>query len=138
MRLDIEKSDVITIARLIDILSGAFPRRSDEIREICVKSDLGIVVELCSAKKERTRRQERYYRKWCGEFAKHCGMTPDEMHEEMLCSAFGSEEIETKFGIRRRPLKRSGDSSVGMYAELIDTLIMVAGEMGFVVPMANE
>ena len=46
--------------------------------------------------------------------------------------------MNTKFGMRRRPLQRSGESSVGKYAELIDTLIRVAGEMGFVVPMANE
>ena len=83
MRFDVDRKDVITISRLIDTLSGAFPRRSEEIKDVCIKSDLGIVVELCSAKKERTRRQEKYYRKWCGEFAKHCGMTPDEMHEEM-------------------------------------------------------
>ena len=138
MRFDVDRKDVITISRLIDTLSGAFPRRSEEIKDVCIKSDLGIVVELCSAKKERTRRQEKYYRKWCGEVAKHCGMTPDEMHEEMLCAAFGSEEVKTKFGMRRRPLQRSGESSVGKYAELIDTLIRVAGEMGFVVPMANE
>ena len=65
-------------------------------------------------------------------------MTPDELHDELLCRAFGSEEISTKFGIKRRPLKRSGDTNRSKYSELIDILIMTAAEMGLAVPAPKE
>ena len=64
-------------------------------------------------------------------------MTPDEMHEEMLCQTFGSEEVDTKMGIRRRPIKRSSGTNTSTYAELIETLVRVSSELGFVVPLPN-
>jgi hypothetical protein len=65
-------------------------------------------------------------------------MTPDEMHEEMLCQCYGSTEHATKFGIRRRPAKRSNDADKSDYSELIETLCRVAAEVGFYVPPAEE
>ena len=62
------------------------------------------------------------------------GLTPDEMHNELLCQCYGSEEVDTKFGIVRRPVKRSNDATRGDYSELIETLCRVAAEMGFDVP----
>jgi hypothetical protein len=56
------------------------------------------------------------------------------MHDEMLCLAYGSEEVETKFGIKRRPMKRSGQLTAKKYSELIHVLVMTAAEMGFAVP----
>ena len=56
------------------------------------------------------------------------------MHEEILCIAFGSEEIETRFGLRRRPLKRSGKIKREEYSDLIEHLIITAANMGFAVP----
>ena len=53
---------------------------------------LGLTIVVEKVKKERSRQQEKYYRKWCSIFAKHCGLTPDEMHDEMLCRAYGSED----------------------------------------------
>jgi hypothetical protein len=64
-------------------------------------------------------------------------MTPDEMHEEMLCQTFGSEEVETKMGIRRRPIKRSSGTNTLTYSELIETLVRISSEYGFVVPLPN-
>jgi hypothetical protein len=61
-------------------------------------------------------------------------LTPDEMHEEMLCQCYGSEEVETKFGYRRRPLRRSNDASRGDYSELIETLCRLAAQLDFMVP----
>ena len=49
----------------------------------------------------RSRPQEGYYRKWCRAFAEFCGMTPDEMHNEMLYRTFGTIEVETRFGWRK-------------------------------------
>jgi hypothetical protein len=61
-------------------------------------------------------------------------MTPDEMHEEMLCMTFGSVEVETKFGMRRRPVTRSGETNTATYSRLIDNLINTAADMDFRVP----
>ena len=135
MRIEVEKPK---IGELIGVLCSICPARTQEVLDTLLTCDGGLAIELGPMKKHRTNNQERYYRKWAGEFAKFCGMTPDELHEELLCKAFGSEEIFTKFGIRRRPLKRSGDASRSNYSELIDTLVMTAAEMGFVVPAAQE
>ena len=65
-------------------------------------------------------------------------MTPDEMHEELLCECFGSTEHATKFGIKRRPAKRSSDLSREEYGQLVETLCRVAAEIGYYVPPAEE
>jgi len=106
----------------------------DELLSLVDDMPLGLTITVEKIKKERSRQQEKYYRKWCNAFARHCGLTPDEMHDEMLCRAYGSEEVETKFGIKRRPMKRSGQLTAKKYSELIDVLVMTAAEMGFAVP----
>jgi hypothetical protein len=109
-------------------------KRRDELLSLVDEMPLGLTITVEKIKKERSRQQEKYYRKWCNAFARHCGLTPDEMHDEMLCRAYGSEEVETKFGIKRRPMKRSGQLTAKKYSELIDVLVMTAAEMGFAVP----
>ncbi len=106
----------------------------DELLSLVGDMPLGLTITVEKIKKERSRQQEKYYRKWCNAFARHCGLTPDEMHDEMLCRAYGSEEVETKFGIKRRPMKRSGQLTAKKYSELIHVLVMTAAEMGFAVP----
>lgn len=106
----------------------------DELLSLVDDMPLGLTITVEKIKKERSRQQEKYYRKWCNAFARHCGLTPDEMHDEMLCRAYGSEEVETKFGIKRRPMKRSGQLTAKKYSELIHVLVMTAAEMGFAVP----
>jgi len=101
------------------------------------ESSIGLQIDVSVKKKGRSRPQENYYRKWCGKFASFCGMTPDEMHEEMLFQTFGSEEVETKMGIRKRPIKRSGETNSSTYSELIETLVRVSSELGFVVPLPD-
>tara|TARA_R100001510_G_C7655502_1_gene214697 strand:- start:241 stop:663 length:423 start_codon:yes stop_codon:yes gene_type:complete len=130
--------DVEQINDLSRFLGGLSDPRKGEIAALLTDVPLGITVTISKTKQERSRQQERYYRKWSREFAKFCGMTPDELHDELLCRAFGSEEISTKFGIKRRPLKRSGDTNRSKYSELIDILIMTAAEMGFAVPAPKE
>jgi len=106
----------------------------NELLSLVDDMPLGLTITVEKIKKERSRQQEKYYRKWCNAFARHCGLTPDEMHDEMLCLAYGSEEVETKFGIKRRPMKRSGQLTAKKYSELIHVLVMTAAEMGFAVP----
>ena len=120
--------------RVKDALSGIYPDLSERISKLVDHADLGLEIEVHKKKPHRSRPQENYYRKWEREFAKFCGTTQDEMHEEILCQAFGSESVETKFGIKRRPLKRSSKTSLKEYAQLIETLIVVSAEMGFAVP----
>ena len=83
---------------------------------------------------DHTKSQSRYYHKYCREFANYTGNTHDEMHDEILCAAYGSEIVQTKIGPRRRPLKRSSDAKRTEYSVLIDTLIRIAAECGFVIP----
>jgi hypothetical protein len=42
------------------------------------------------------------------------------------------------FGMKRRPLKRSGDTKKDTYGELIETLIRVAADMDFHVPPSER
>jgi hypothetical protein len=139
LRLEIQPKKPRALSRLMEELTFHYPAKQQEILAFFIKAiskKKGLVIEIEEAKKSRSRQQERYYRKWCAEFAKHCGMFPDEMHEELLCRAFGSETVETKMGVVRRPHQRSGDVGVRDYARLIDVLISTAGELGFRVPPA--
>ena len=108
--------------------------QSQELMDMMKSMPHGLTVTIKKARQHHSRAQENYYRKWCNQFAKHCGMTPDELHEELLCICYGSEEIETKFGTKRRPLHRSGTANTKQYSELIDVLLNVSAEMGFAVP----
>jgi len=138
MEIQIPKTNSSQTVALLGSLSQVFPEHYEELLDVVRSAKYGVALELSPIKSSRTRRQESYYRKWCNAFAKHCGMTPDEMHDEMLCQTYGSTEIETQFGYRRRPNKRSGDSSRHDYSELIDTLIRIAAEMDFHVPPPEE
>ena len=119
--------------RMLALLSAEFPQLAHQMSEMA-KSKHGITLELKPLKTRRSRPQENYYRKWCGKFASYCGLTPDEMHNELLCQCYGSEEIDTKFGAVRRPVKRSNNATRGDYSDLIETLCRVAAEMGYDVP----
>ena len=141
IRLEIEPKNPKALVGLIEELSSHHPERSEEILAffiMALSKKKGLIIEVEESKQSRSRRQERYYRKWCGEFANFCGMFPDEMHEELLCRAYGSDEIETKMGLVRRPLQRSADTGIAKYAELIDVLINTAGDFGFRVPPARD
>ena len=138
MRIQIERKEKTTIAELVFTLCRQFPDSSLDLMQLCNGASAGITLEVTPTKEWHTRSQQNYYRKWCREFSSWCGMTPDEMHEELLCRCYGSEEVETKMGMRRRPLKRSGEASKLNFSELIDTLVNTAGEMGFAVPIGED
>ena len=38
--------------------------------------DEGLVLSIKPPLRFKTRNQENYYRKWCGQFAKHCALLP--------------------------------------------------------------
>ena len=131
----LSQDEIMDLIRLLDKIDS---EKMDEVKHLISNADLGLKITVEKIKRSRTRQQEKYYRKWLGEFAKFCGMTHDEMHEEMLCRAYGSEEVNTRFGFKRRPLKRSSQANRDKYSELIDTLIITAAEMGFAVPEPRE
>lgn len=135
MRLDTQNGE--QVSEILLALCSTFPERSQAVMELCLKAKRGVVVDLKCATKSRSSAQQKYYRKWVGEFAKFVGMTHDEMHEEMLCRAFGSDYVGTLVGEVRRPFKRSSECGSAEYAVLIDTLIITAGDLGFQVPPAS-
>ena len=138
MELRIQKAESDKIVQLFRTVVDIDPDCSQRLVDVGKKAKLGVRVSIDPIVAERTRRQEGYYRKWAREFGRFCGMTPDEIHEELLCVTYGSVEVETKFGVRRRPQKRSGETNRISYSELIDTLIRVSSEMGFNVPPAER
>ena len=138
MLIPIPRAKSIELINTFQYLSSAFPEKLKELVDVNKKAAEGVVIEIKPMRASRTRPQENYYRKWCAEFARFCGMTPDEMHEELLCQCYGSTEHATKFGIRRRPAKRSNDVDKQDYSELIETLCRIAAEVGFYVPPAEE
>jgi hypothetical protein len=134
MELHLTKSQEAKKARVLQSLCSEWPQVANQILEVNLQSKHGVTLEVKPLRTHRSRPQENYYRKWCNGFAKFCGLTPDEMHEEILCQCYGSEEIDTRFGVKRRPVKRSGDATRGDYSELIETLCRVAAQMGYDVP----
>ena len=134
MQLHLPKSDETKKARVLQSLCLEWPQVANQILEVNLQSRHGVTLEIKPLRTQRSRPQENYYRKWCNGFAKFCGLTPDEMHDELLCQCYGSEEVETKFGVVRRPVKRSNDATRGDYSDLIETLCRVAAEMGYDVP----
>ena len=135
MKLFLSKlNDTEQLTKLLFFLRDIFPARIQELLDLTADMSYGMTIELKPHKTNRSRPQENYYRKWSREFGKHVGLTPSEMHEEILCLHFGSEEIETPFGIKRRPLQRSNTSNKEEYTELIETLIRVSAEMDFNIP----
>jgi hypothetical protein len=94
----------------------------------------GVIFSIEPVRDERTKSQERYYRKWARELGKFTGNTPDEIHEIMLCKSYGSKRVVTRYGVMTRPIQRSSDQSKSSYADLIETLIRESAEMGFIIP----
>lgn len=137
MEYHIHKDDSSGMITLLGSLAQGFPQLIAPILEVSEAAKHGITLEVRPYEPSRSRQQEKYYRKWAGEFGRFTGNTPDEIHEIMLGTCYGSDEVETKFGPVMRPRKRSAEASRMEYSELIETLIRVAGEMGFVVPPAQ-
>ena len=135
MKLFLNKlHDTQQLTKLLFFLRDIFPARVQEIIDLTADMSYGMTIELKPQKTNRSRPQENYYRKWVREFGKHVGLTTSEMHEEILCLHFGSEDAETPFGIKRRPLQRSNTSNREEYTELIETLIRVSAEVDFNIP----
>ena len=134
MELNIHTHELHRLVALMTALSGTFPEFTKALTDVAGQAALGITIEINPLVAEQTTRQRGYYHKWKNQFAVFCGMTPDEMHEELLCQTYGSEACETRFGRRIRPNQRSSDANRIEYSSLIDTLIRVAAQMGFDVP----
>lgn len=138
MQIQLPRDRTEKIIGVFQYLSSMFPESIQDMVAVNKKATEGLTIEITPIKVSRSRPQENYYRKYCAEFGRFCGMTPDEMHEELLCECFGSTEHATKFGIKRRPSKRSSDLSREEYGQLVETLCRVAAEIGYYVPPAEE
>jgi hypothetical protein len=133
LKLKLVTTDTKKVTALLGL---CFPSRVEDINSFKDLDSITITAEKTPV--GRTRPQENYYRQWCNKFGHWCGLTPDEMHEELLCQTFGTEEVETKFGVKRRPAKRSGQVKKEEYSLLIEQLIITAAQMGFAVPPAES
>tara|TARA_R110000851_G_scaffold87416_1_gene190655 strand:+ start:1152 stop:1580 length:429 start_codon:yes stop_codon:yes gene_type:complete len=135
MKLYLNKlHEIKQLTKLLFYLREIFPARVQEITDLAADMSYGMTIDLKPQKTNRSRPQENYYRKWSRDFGKHVGLTPNEMHEEILCLHFGSQDVETPFGVKRRPTQRSNTSNREEYTELIETLIRVAAEMDYTIP----
>ena len=120
-------------------LAVRFPDEIPAIKNMLPKlKEKGVELSIQPVRDERTGSQERYYRKWARDFAQFTGNTPDEIHEIMLIKAFGSHQVETKFGVMNRPVQRSADQSKSSYSDLIETLIRESAELGFIIPPPQQ
>lgn len=113
-------------------LSGLF--QYNYLARMFLMGKHGVVIEIKPLEAHQSNEQRNYYHKWKRELAEYVGMAPDELHHELLCRAYGSEEVETKFGTIRRPMLRSSEAGRTDYSHLIETLLQTASEMGFVIP----
>jgi hypothetical protein len=134
MILDIPQRDSHRIVILMTALLSEFPELSNELMHVACTAKNGVTVEIKPLMFDHTSAQRGYYHMWKRKFADWCGNTPDEMHEEILCQTYGSEVCMTKFGQKIRPLMRSSKANRVEYSVLIDVLIRVAAELGFVIP----
>jgi hypothetical protein len=116
------------------MLRKLFPETSSQLLALTKEAKNGITLELKPLEYAQTDSQRGYYHLWKNNFASFCGNTPDEMHEHILCEAYGSEYYRTRLGLMLRPLQRSAGANRAEYSVLIETLIRVAAEMEFVVP----
>lgn len=135
MRIPIGKDDPMMLLVAVQ-LGQWFPQHKPDLLQIAHQARDGIELEVLPLKKGRSRQAESYYRKWCRQFAQYCGLREDEMHEELLMLTFGERIESTRFGPKRRPLRRSADVTQEEYSALIDTLVETAGNFGFAVPPA--
>lgn len=136
MEIRIPSDEPSKLIGLLVSLSHDFPEYTQELIQLTRSCPNGLTIEVLPTKLNHTDSQRRYYRKWCGEFAKFTGNTPDEMHEHMLSTTYGTEIVETRLGQFQRPVQRSSESSRTEYSELIETMIRIAANFGFVVPPA--
>tara|TARA_R110002153_G_scaffold63558_1_gene170457 strand:- start:51 stop:482 length:432 start_codon:yes stop_codon:yes gene_type:complete len=121
--------------KLLMALAVRFPDEIPAIKNMLPKlKQKGVELSIQPVRDKRTGGQQRYYRKMAMEFGKFTGNTPDEIHEIMLIRTYGSNQVETKFGVMNRPVQRSADQSKSSYSDLIETLIRESAEMGFIIP----
>lgn len=65
------------------------------------------------------------------DLAKHCGYKPDEMHEILLASRFGTKPLKLRQGLMiERPVRRSSDLDREEMVEYIDWVLGVGREAG--------
>ena len=134
MIIQIPKEDNDRLMGLLVALSREFPESTTDLLELSRSAKRGITVEVLPLKLKRTDEQQGYYRKQCREFANWTGNSPDEMHEYILRECYGTDYVETAIGMMRRPQKRSSDTDINEYSELIETLIRVASNYDYVIP----
>lgn len=133
-------------------LARWFPARSAELakmRDACV---LGLQIDVAPMKRKHTSEQQRAYWASLHEFGRFLGYSAREtetlLHEAMLCECFGSagvKEMRVRGQVHSWPVpaERSSKDADGRprdvetYSALIETLLRVAAEHGFIINIGD-
>lgn len=133
---------------VIQQLARWFPARAADLACVEEQSVLGLQMDLAPLKRRHSDSQRGAY--WSGlhEFAAHLGYSKREaetlLHEVMLCETYGTKEAReiVASGQTYRwpvPAERSSKDADGRvrdvqtYSELIETLLRVAAEHGYII-----
>ena len=135
MQITINPNQPNKLLGFLTAISKGFPQYTNDLLQLSRSAEHGVTIEIRPTKINHSRDQENYYRKWCRDFGTFTGDTPDEMHAHIMRETFGTVMVTTGTGMKARSNRETSSSlSVEEYAELIETLIRVAANFGFVVP----
>lgn len=93
-----------------------------------VAAPLGIEVRII--KRRRSNDQNALYWEIVTALANFAGYSKEEMHDEILCDAFGYELVAFRGSERKRPLKRSSQLTTEEFSPLIETAQRWCAEQG--------
>lgn len=124
--------------RMRELLADAIataPFYAKESLQKMLERDVVLDVTFEQVKRLHTDAQRGYYWLCVGIFAKFYGSRrKEDMHEIVLCQAFGSKTITLRGETYHVPLERSADKTVDEYGVLIETLLELAEFAGCPLP----
>jgi len=134
MHIEITQNEPAKMLGFLMAVHKVFPEAVQDLLQLTRSAKNGITVEIVPYVFKQTNEQRGYYWQEEKKFAAWAGNTPDEMHNHLLCECYGTDFVSSAIGMQRRPQKRSSEATKIEYSELIETLIRVAANFGYVVP----
>lgn len=138
---------------VIHQLARWFPARAADLDKLESQCALGLQLDLAPLKSKHSDSQRGAYWSALSEFGKHLGYSAREteslLHEVMLCECYGTSgarEIVTGGETYRwpTPAERSSKDAEGRvrdvqtYSDLIETLLRVAAEHGYIIDIRSK
>jgi hypothetical protein len=94
------------------------------------KLALGVDVVVNPIKCRRNSDQNAKYWVLISKLAEAVGMTKGQMHEEILCEAYGYDLVAFRGDVRKVPRERSSTQNKTSFSELIEIALQWCAEMG--------